>query len=110
MLLLGFDSYIYTNVFLSCTSYFAVFLHENAFSHCSLFINNIYDNMLILIPGIYDVCQCSLFSKLHEHACPCWFSCWIVCIQTNYGDVVKFIAVSSFMCVNFFVSTWKIFM
>ena len=25
------------------------------------------------------------------------------CLQAGYGDVVKFIAVPSFMCVNFFV-------
>ena len=31
------------------------------------------------------------------------------CLQTNYGDVVQLIAVPSFKCVNFFVSTRKIY-
>ena len=35
-MLLGFDSYSIPNVFLSCTSCFAVFLQEHASSHCSL--------------------------------------------------------------------------
>ena len=32
-------------------------------------------------------------------------------LQTNYGDVVKFVAVPSFMCVKFllvYTCTWKI--
>ena len=49
----------------------------------------------------YDVCQFP-FSKLHEHACPYCFYCWYEGLFTNYGDVLKFIAVPSFKCVDFF--------
>ena len=42
------------------------------------------------------------FSKLHEHACSFFEVVGMkYCLQTNYGYVVKFIAVLSFMCVNF---------
>ena len=47
-------------------------------------------------------------SKLYEHACP--YKIVLVvsmkgCLQTNYGNVVKLIAVPSFtcMCVNFWL-------
>ena len=39
------------------------------------------------------MCVSVPYCKLHEHACP---YCWYEGLFTNYGDVVKFIAVQSF--------------
>ena len=58
------------------------------------------------IPVPSMVCVSAPFSKLHEHARPYCFSCWYIqkdCLQTNYEDVVKFIAVPSFMCNDFWL-------
>ena len=92
-----------------CTSYFEVFLYEHASSHCSLlwYANAImtlccgFHKILSLLPC--TICVSVPFSKLHEHACPYCFSVGTKgCLQTNYGDVVKFIAVPSSTCVSIF--------
>ena len=53
------------------------------------------------IVSLYQVCVS--VPKLHVHACPYCFSCWYEGLITNNGDVVKFIAVPSVMCVNFVI-------
>ena len=70
---------------------------------------------MVCLPTNYDIVLCISipvmcvsvsFSKLREHAFPYCFSCWYIqkdCLQTNYGNILKFAAVLSFMCNNFWL-------
>ena len=63
----------------------------------------VYFNIVLILYKVF-MCVSVPFSKLHEHACPYCCFCIVVgtkdCLQTNYGDPVKFIAAPTFMCVS----------
>ena len=90
-------------MFLSCTSYFAVFLQEHASSHCSLLL---YENTLFMyqqnfittigcefhkIVSLYQVCCVSVFPFLSYMSMLVPIVLVVGrkdCLQTSSGDIV----------------------
>ena len=85
-----------------------MFLYEHASSHCSLLwhANTLFTNKIThCVVGFYlytkhDVCSVPFLSYMNMLVPIVLVVDTKGCLQTNYGDAVKFIAVPSFTCVH----------